>query len=97
MELGPPFQFHLFDEPVQIIRLITTTYKQTPEICLIDFLASSQVFTVKFEIDSTEFDDLIELWLAHIEPEDIASHFPLLDTVHSLIHEPLYLPTKSLN
>ena len=68
MELGPPFQFHLFDEPVQIIRLITTTYKQTPEICLIDFLASSQVFTVKFKIDSTEFDDLIELWLAHIEP-----------------------------
>ena len=97
MALGPSFQFHLFDEPVQIIGLTTTTYKQTPEICLIDFLVSSEVFTVQFEIASTEFDDLIELWLAHIEPEDIDLPFPLLDTVHSLSHEPLYLPTKSFS
>ena len=97
MALGPPFQFHLFDEPVQIIRLTTTTYKQTPEICLIDFLAPSQAFTVKFEIASNKFDDLLELWLAHIEPEDIDLPFPLLDTVHSLSHEPLYLPTKSFS
>ena len=98
MVLGPPSHFHLFDEPVQIVGVTTTTHEQTPEVCLIDFLAQSQVFTVKFEVTSNDFDNLLELWLAHIEPEDIDSpSFPLLDTVHSLRHEPLLLPTISFN
>ena len=61
MVLGPPFHFHLFDEPVQIVGVTTTTYEQTPEISLIDFLAPSQVFTVKFEVTSNDFDNLLEL------------------------------------